>query len=271
MLVALASEAGHLVGTIRQWVDAGTPLPPWLAARPALSDRLEQLRATAGVEPSEVIRLATQQAAAITSRLVDIAGGLAANAFRFAITLVTLYVLYLEGERVLAHVRSLARVVFPHAPVRFLDDIGGVVRAVVFGLLGTALVQGFVAGVGFALFGVPSPVALGALTALGSLIPAGPAVVWAGAAIWLFTAGHTAAAIGMAAYGALLISSVDNVLRPLLISRSPQRIHFLVVFFGVLGGLGAFGMLGLFVGPVLLSVAMALVAQFAQREARVTG
>jgi predicted PurR-regulated permease PerM len=198
-------------------------------------------------------------------RLVDLAGGLAANVFKFTITLVTLYVLYLEGERLLAHARGLARIAFPRAPARFLDDIGGVVRAVVFGLLGTALVQGLVAGVGFALFGVPSPVALGALTALGSLIPAGPALVWAGAAIWLFTAGHTAAAIGMVVYGALLISSIDNVLRPLLISRSPQRIHFLVVFFGVLGGLTAFGMLGLFVGPVLLSVAMALAAEFGRQ------
>jgi predicted PurR-regulated permease PerM len=271
VLVALASESGHLVAAIRDWVEAGTPLPAFLAARPAIADRLEQLRATAGVEPSEVIRFATQRAAVITSRLVDIAGGLAANAFKFTITLVTLYVLYIEGERALGQVRSLARVVFPHAPARFLDDIGGVVRAVVFGLLGTALVQGLVAGVGFALFGVPSPVALGALTALASLIPAGPTVVWAGAAAWLFATGQTGAAIGMVVYGALLISSIDNVLRPLLISRSPQRIHFLVVFFGVLGGLGAFGMLGLFVGPVLLSVAMALVAQFSRREEMAAG
>lgn len=266
VLVALATEAGHLVGTIRDWVEAGTPLPAWLAARPAIADRLDQLRAAAGVEPSEVIRFATQRAAAITSRLVELAGGLASNAFKFTITLVTLFVLYLEGERLLAHVRSLARIAFPRAPARFLDDIGGVVRAVVFGLLGTALVQGTVAGAGFALFGVPSPVALGALTALGSLVPAGPALVWGGAAIWLFTSGHTGAAIGMVAYGLLLVSSIDNVLRPLLISRSPQRIHFLVVFFGVLGGLAAFGMLGLFVGPVLLSVTMALAAEFASRD-----
>jgi predicted PurR-regulated permease PerM len=89
--------------------------------------------------------------------------------------------------------------------------------------------------------------------------------VWGGAAIWLFAQGWTGAAIGMAVYGALLVSSIDNVLRPLLISRSPQRIHFLVVFFGVLGGLAAFGPLGLFVGPVLLSVALALVGEFGRR------
>jgi predicted PurR-regulated permease PerM len=265
VLVSLASEASLLVGAVRGWLDAGAPPPAWVLARPELAARIDELRVSAGIEPSETIRFATQQAAAITGRLVDLAGGLASNAFKFAITLVTLYVLYLEGETVVAHVRRLARIAFPRAPASFLDDIGGVVRAVVFGLLGTALVQGLIAGVGFALFGVPSPVALGALTALASLVPAGPALVWIGAAIWLFTGGHTGAAIGMTVYGALLVSSIDNVLRPLLISRSPQRIHFLVVFFGVLGGLSAFGMLGLFVGPVLLSVALALVAEFARR------
>ncbi|MEB2343725.1 MAG: AI-2E family transporter [Deltaproteobacteria bacterium] len=265
VLVALASEANHLVGAVRGWLDAGAPLPSWILARPEWSHRLEELRASAGIEPSEAIRFATQQAAAITGRLVDVAGGLAANVFKFAMTMVTLYVLYLEGETVVAHARRLARIAFPQAPESFVDDVGGVVRAVVFGLLGTALVQGLIAGIGYALFGVPSPVALGALTALGSLVPAGPLLVWGGAAIWLFAAGHTGAAIGMAIYGALLVSSIDNVLRPLLISRSPQRIHFLVVFFGVLGGLAAFGALGLFVGPVLLSVALALVAEFSGR------
>jgi predicted PurR-regulated permease PerM len=265
LLVALATEANHLVGAVREWLDAGAPAPAFLLARPQLAERLAELRASAGIEPSEAIRLATQQASAITGRLVDLASGLATNAFKFVMTLVTLYVLYLEGEPVVAHVRRLARIGFPHAAESFVDDVGGVVRAVVFGLLGTALVQGLLAGIGYALFGVPSPVALGALTALGSLVPMGPALVWGGAAIWLFTAGQTGAAIGMAVYGALLVSSIDNVLRPLLISRSPQRIHFLVVFFGVLGGLSAFGPLGLFVGPVLLSVALALVAEFSRR------
>jgi len=122
-----------------------------------------------------------------------------------------------------------------------------------------------VAGVGFALFGVPSPVALGALTFVASFIPAGPALLWAGAAIWLLVGGHTTAAIGIAVYGLLLISSIDNVLRPVLISGGQVPIHFLVVFFGVLGGLAAFGMLGLFLGPVLLSVTFALATQFARQ------
>jgi predicted PurR-regulated permease PerM len=146
-----------------------------------------------------------------------------------------------------------------------LEHVGGVVRAVVFGLIGTALVQGVVAGIGYALFGVPSPVALGALTFVASFIPAGPALLWAGASLWLLLGGQTGAAIGMALYGLLLVSSIDNVLRPVLISGGEVPVHFLIVFFGVLGGLAAFGMLGLFLGPVLLSVTFVLAQQFARQ------
>jgi predicted PurR-regulated permease PerM len=157
------------------------------------------------------------------------------------------------------------RIAFPRAPT-VLQHVGGVVRAVVFGLIGTALVQGVIAGIGYALFSVPSPVALGALTFVASFIPAGPALLWAGAAIYLLLGGNSGAAIGMALYGLLLVSSIDNVLRPLLISGGEVRIHFLVVFFGVLGGLATFGMLGLFLGPVLLSVTFALATQFARQS-----
>ena len=121
------------------------------------------------------------------------------------------------------------------------------------------------AGIGFALFGVPSPVALGALTSVASFVPMGPVVLWGGAALWLLMSGHVGAAVGMALWGAGLVSTIDNVLRPILISGGQTRIPFLLVFFGVLGGLVAFGMLGLFLGPVVLAVAFALVADFARR------
>jgi predicted PurR-regulated permease PerM len=272
VLVALAGEASHLVGSVRSWLDLGAPPPGWIGAHPEIREGLDHLGRIAGVQPAEAVRFATRQAGIVTGRLVQLAGGLAANVLRFVVMLVTLFVFYLEGEHLIGHARRLARIAFPHAPASFLDDVGGVVRAVVFGLLGTALVQGLVAGIGFALFGVPSPVALGALTVLGSFVPMGPVVLWGGGAVWLFFAAHrTSAAIGMLLYGALGVSSIDNVLRPLLISRSPTRIHFLVILFGVLGGLTAFGLLGLFLGPVLLSVTIALALEFGRRGEAVGG
>lgn len=264
ILVALASEASHLIGVVRQWLDAGAPLPAWVAAHRWLADPLEKLRAESVVQPTDMMQYATRYAAQVSGRLVDVAGGLASNVLKFALTVVTLYVFLLDGERLAGQARRLTTIAFPNAP-GFLEHVGAVVRAVVFGLLGTALVQALVAGVGFALFGVPSPVALGALTFAGSFVPMGPTLVWGGAALWLFAAGHPYAALGMVIYGVALISTIDNVLRPLLISGGATQIPFLLVFFGVLGGLSAFGMLGLFLGPVVLSVTFALMAEFGER------
>ncbi len=265
LIVALAQEATHSIGVVRAWIDAGMPFPEWVTARPWLSERLAELRGGTVIEPGAVVEYAAKYASGISGRLVDVAGSLATNAFKFAITVLTLFVFYTDGERIAEQLRKLAAIVFPQA-TGFVEHVGAVVRAVVFGLLGTAIVQGILAGVGFQIFGVPSPVALGALTFVGSFVPAGPMLIWVGAAIWLYVQGATGAAIGMAIYGLVLISSIDNVLRPMLISGSgTARVPFLLVFFGVLGGLASFGMLGLFLGPVVLSVTFALAAEFARR------
>lgn len=264
VLVALATEATQLIGAVREWLDAGAPFPDWVMARPWLAERLAQIRQESVVEPTAAIQYATRYASDVTRQLAAVASGLANNVFKFTVAVLCLFFFYVDGENLTRQASGFARIVFPRAPT-VLEHVGGVVRAVVFGLIGTALAQGIIAGTGYALFGVPSPVALGALTFVSSFVPAGPALVWAGAALWLLVDGRTTAAIGMAVYGVLLVSSIDNVLRPLLISGGQFPIHFLVVFFGVLGGLAAFGMLGLFLGPVLLSVTFALAMQFARQ------
>jgi predicted PurR-regulated permease PerM len=203
----------------------------------------------------------------VSNALVKLAGELARNVFAFAVTLVGLFALYVDGEALTRHAQRIAAAFFPTMSHRLLEDVGAVVRAVVFGLVGTAIFQGLVAGLGLALFGVPFPVPLGALTSILSFVPAGPVLVWGGAALWLLTQGWTGSAVGMAIWGVVAVSSLDNVLRPLLISRSGGiRVPFLVVLFGVLGGLAAFGLLGLFLGPVVLSVAFTLIADFPERS-----
>lgn len=263
-LVALAEQGSHLIAATQDWLRAGAPQPEWLAAIPGVGPLLERLREQSPA-PAQIATQLTGIAGQLSQRIVQVARGAASNVFSFSITLLALYAFYVDGERLIAHARRLAAVALPNAH-NFVEDVGGVVRAVVFGLVGTAIVQGIVAAIGFAVFGVPGPAALGALTSVLSFLPAGPVLVWAGAAIWLFVAGETARAIGMALWGTLLVSSVDNFLRPLLISRGGAiPIPFLVVFFGVIGGLAAFGLLGLFLGPVILSVTFALIAEFPGR------
>jgi predicted PurR-regulated permease PerM len=266
LLVALASEATSLVGSAKEWLDAGAPAPQWIDRYPWLATRVAELRAQPIPGPTDLAEVLTKYGAQVSGRLVDLAGGVARNLFAVTITLITLYAFYVHGERLIVHARRLARVVFPGTSESFVDDVGGVVRAVVFGLLGTAIVQGTLAAIGFAIFGVPSAVILGTATSVLSFVPAGPPIVWGGAALWLFFQGSPVWTwLGMAAWGVLLVSSVDNVLRPILISSGPTPIPFLLVFFGVLGGLAAFGVLGLFLGPVLLSIAFTLIAEFPRR------
>jgi predicted PurR-regulated permease PerM len=127
------------------------------------------------------------------------------------------------------------------------------VRGVMYGLLGTALAQALVAAIGFAIAGVPAVPLLSVLVFVASIAPIGPPVVWGGAALWLFSQGEAGWGVFMLVWGALLISSVDNVVRPMLISRG-SSLPFLLTLLGVLGGVIAFGFVGMFIGPTLLAV-----------------
>ena len=123
--------------------------------------------------------------------------------------------------------------------------------------IATALGQGLVAGLGYWWAGLPAPVLLGAVTALIAMIPFGTPFAWGSLGVWLLVSGDTAAGIGLLLWGTLVVSWVDNLVRPLVISNATQ-IPFLLVMFGVLGGLAAFGLVGLFLGPVVLAVLMAV-------------
>ena len=113
------------------------------------------------------------------------------------------------------------------------------------------------AAVGFLIAGVPAVALLSVATFLFSLIPVGPPLIWGGATIWLFNHGSTGWAVFMLLWGVFLISGVDNVVKPMLISRG-SSLPFILVLLGVMGGVLAFGFVGLFIGPTLLAVALGL-------------
>ena len=133
----------------------------------------------------------------------------------------------------------------------------GAVKGVVYGLIGTAIAQSIVALIGFLIAGVPGAFLLSALTFVLSLVPMGPVLIWGGAAAWLYSQGQSGWAIFMVVYGVAVISSVDNFVKPILMSRA-GGLSMLLVVLGVFGGAVAFGFIGLFVGPALLAVAWGL-------------
>lgn len=145
---------------------------------------------------------------------------------------------------------------------RMLGLTADVTRGVVWGLVGTAVAQGILAGIGFAVAGVPQPVLLAIVTGVISILPVGAPLVWIPASIWLLTQGSTGWGIFLAIYGAGVISTVDNIIRPWAIARG-ANLPLLLTLLGALGGVIAFGFLGLFLGPVVLAVGYTLVIEFA--------
>ena len=186
-----------------------------------------------------------------------LAGEVGRNLAKLSMTIFTAFFLYRDGDRILKQLRHALRLVSADSGERYLAAAGGMTRAVVFGIVLTALAQAVLAGIGYAVAGAPNPVFLTAVTFIIALIPFGTPFAWGSVAIWMMADGQMLAGIGLAIWGGLVVSTIDNIIRPLVISTS-TRISFLLVMFGVLGGLAAFGMIGLFIGPVILAVLSSL-------------
>ena len=158
-----------------------------------------------------------------------------------------------------------ARLLIPLDDVRtdrLFQRLSAVTRAIVFGISLTALLQGVLIDVAFVITGLPSPVVFGVFAALLSMLPiGGSALVWAPATLWLFIDGHWGYGIFMLCWGSMLMA-IDNVVRPILISGR-AKISTLAVFVGVMGGIPAFGAIGIIAGPVVLSLVLALI-EFAE-------
>ena len=181
----------------------------------------------------------------------------------FAVMLFLLYFFLRDGDVMLERTLPLIPL-DDERKDRLFRQLSAVTRAIVFGTSVTALAQGLLVGVGFAIASLPSPVVFAVLAALLSLLPiGGAAFVWGPAVIWLFIDGRYGYAIFMLAWG-LMLGGLDNILRPLLISGR-AKISALAVFVGVLGGIPAFGAIGIIAGPVILSLVIAL-AEFAEES-----
>jgi predicted PurR-regulated permease PerM len=184
------------------------------------------------------------------------AGALGA-AVQFVLTLFLLFFFLRDGED---HVRRALRLIpmDPNRKAMLVGHVAAVTHAVVLGTLLTAAVQGVLMGIGFAIVGLPSPVVFGVLTGIASMVPVvGTALVWIPAAIVLFAQGRMGAAIFVVIWAVVLVGMSDNVLRPLVVSGRAQ-IATLPVFMGLMGGLSAFGAIGMVLGPAIVALVIAL-------------
>lgn len=179
------------------------------------------------------------------------------NLAKLGMALMTLFFFYRDGKSLIHQIRKALRNIIGDRIDDYIDSVGATTQAVIYGIGLTALAQALLAGLGYAVAGAPNPILLTLVTFVVALIPFGTPFAWGGVAAWLLSQGQTAEGIGLALWGVLVISWVDNLIRPIVISGA-TKIPFIIIFIGVLGGLTAFGFVGLFIGPVVLAIGLAV-------------
>ncbi len=272
VILPLAFVAYNLTDNVKvfyagviQYFDTGPPMPPeWLQGIPLVGHSVDEywhLLATSSIER-----------AALETRLLEpaknflLAGGilLGQGVIEMSLAAFVCFFLYRDGISLARFINAaMDRIVGTH-----IENVVGIiintVRSVMNGFLGTALAQGCLATIGFSIVGLPAALLLGVATAILSMLPIGPPIVWGSAVIWLFYQDSVGWGIFMLLWGMLFISGVDNIVKPLLIQHS-SHLPFVLILFGVTGGVLAFGFVGIFIGPTLLAIGFSLIQEWALR------
>lgn len=240
---------------------------------PLIGGGIQWLQERSGIDGAQVQAWAVQGAQASVQFLLSHSRDVLFSALgifgNLTLTLFILFFFFRDGDGMAQRAWGLIPL-DPKRRARLDQHLQEVTRAVVFGTVITALVQGALLGVGFWITGLPSPLVFGVLAAVASFIPfVGTALVWVPAALYLMAQGVVWKTIFLVAWSAVVVGSADNVLRPMLVSGK-ARVGTLTVFFGVLGGLAAFGFIGLFLGPVILALVLTLI-EFAEEGAEAVG
>jgi predicted PurR-regulated permease PerM len=255
-----------------EWLDIQkeegvTPPPAWVEHIPLVGDRISQSWSDFANDPGPTIARWKPRFHAAGLWLLRHSLDLAQGVMQLVFSVLIAFFLYRDGDGLVARLREGFQRISGDYSQHLMEVVKTTVRSVVYGVIGTALAQGTVAAIGFAIAGVPSPMLLALFTFFLSFVPFGPPIIWIGAAIWLLTQRGIGWGIFMAIYGLIGISSVDNVVKPYIISRG-SKLPFIVMFIGVLGGVATFGFIGIFLGPTLLAVGFSLTQEIIGQRRR---
>lgn len=231
----LSDSTNRIIGWLTQYVD------------------LEKtgLRSAIDLLPAKISQLLFATATALISGLASFLG-------QGVIALFILFFVFRDGAETAVRAAALLPVEREHMD-RLFAGIRDSVFANLYGILAVALVQGLLTGVAFVILGMPSPILFGIISAVFSLVPVvGPSLVWLPASIFLFATGHWMKALFLLAWGMIIVGLADNVIRPLVI-MGRVKLHPVILLFALVGGVQQFGFIGLFIGPVVMSLIVALV------------
>lgn len=254
-------EAGNFIAWLLEANRAGVATPEWIEALPMVGERLAGYWRDHLSEPQALghwVQIVSGEHLGNIYRTLLSATG---NLFRLALTtlfmLITLFFVYKDGARIAAQLDVVGEHILPQRWQRFSRVVPATISATVTGMGLIALGEGVVLGVAYWIAGVPSPVLLGVATGFMALIPGGAPLSFTLVSLYLVGSGNPVAGLGLFAWGSIELFIVDKTLRPRLVG-GPVKLPFLPTFFGLIGGVQTMGLVGLFVGPVLMALLVAI-------------
>lgn len=231
---------------------------------PLLADLLRSLQAkilSPGLEQLEkALEVASEYQRTLFVFVTSAIGGFLGLIAQSGVALFTMFFLFYHGESIAKEFNSFVHTMFGESADNILVSMRETIRGAVYGVLATSVAQGILAGLGFLVAGAPMPILLGVAATLFSLIPMGTPFVYVPVVIFLGLTSSWITAVLLLLWCVLIVSTIDNLIRPIFIS-SATNVSMALVFFGVLGGVIGFGLIGIFVGPVILVILQVLFRQ----------
>ena len=264
-VMTILDRSDEIVGWFKSLSTVKIPQPPgWLEKIPVVgSSAVDRWQRVAAISPDELSKLLSPYATKMVAWFVSQAGNFGLLVLHFLLSIAIAAVLYANGETAASGIRRFARRLAGETGDEAAVLSGKAIRGVALGIVVTALVQSSLAGIGLFLAGVPAAALLAAVILIFCIAQIGPGLVMIPACIWLFYNGHSVAGTLFSIW-TIFVCTIDNFLRPVLI-RKGVELPLLLIITGVLGGLIGFGVIGLFIGPVILAVTFTLVRAWVLR------
>ncbi len=261
--VQLASEVKALASQLRATDPQAVAAA--FASLPLIGDLLAGGVLTLLNDPASLASFLEEHQVALLSFASSAARGLLSTILTIFASLVGSFILYRHGEVLVRQLRNILQRIGGESIAKLIDTVHLTVRGAAYSVIATAIAQGVLAGIGYYITGAPAPLLLGVLTLLFSLVPFGPPFVYVPVTAYLlfFADLPWYHGVGLMVWGTLVVSTVDNILRPLFISQT-TKLSTILVFIGVLGGAASWGLLGVFIGPALVAIAQLFWAELAR-------
>jgi predicted PurR-regulated permease PerM len=266
LVLNLSDNVQELAATIRQWrIDGLPPPPPWVETVPIVGVRLHRFWVDAADSGATAAAALAPYLQTGGRRILGFGASLGGGIVHICISLIIAFVFYRNGRQVAAVLDSVLERLAGREGARLEAVAAGTLKGVVYGIIGTNLVEAVLAAIGFQIAGVPGPLLLGLFCFFLTLIPAGPTVIWLPAVLWLFAIGETGWAIFLIAWNIVVFGVIEALLRTVLVSRGSE-LPMVLILLGLFGGLLTFGFLGLFLGPCLLALGYTLIGEWSGAE-----